>query len=306
MPMQILVIAGDSSPEREVSLRSGDAVQKALASRGYEVRRYDPADNNLQEAAEGIDIAFPVLHGIGGEDGKIQRELESVGLAYVGSNVAASELCFNKADYKQTLIASNLPTPRSAVVSDAAELRDHELTQSPYVLKPYDGGSSIDTFIVRDPAQANFDKITEALGRYDAMLLEELIEGIEITVGVLGNRGLPVIEIIPPESGEFDYENKYNGASQELCPPHHVDRDIQETARALAAQIHLLCGCADYSRTDMIVQKDGSLMVLETNTLPGMTDQSLFPKAAATAGFSMPELCDELVRLALSRQTANA
>jgi D-alanine-D-alanine ligase len=306
VPMHVLVIAGDNSPEREVSLRSGTAVSEALESKGYSVSTYDPKDDNLAAVAQGIDIAFPALHGLGGEDGVIQSKLEAVGLPYVGSGVSASELCFDKAAYKKLLFANNLPTPKYVVITTGDDLQKHELAQTPFVLKPYDGGSSIDTFIVRDVAEADFAAMHDALQRYGSMLLEELINGIEITVGVLGNRGLPVIEIVPPETGEFDYENKYNGATQELCPPQHVDREVQEKARALAAEIHLLCNCADLSRTDMIVKPNGELMVLETNTLPGMTVQSLYPKAAAVAGYSMPELCDELVRLALNRQTATA
>jgi D-alanine-D-alanine ligase len=138
------------------------------------------------------------------------------------------------------------------------------------------------------------------------MLLEQLVEGVEIAVPVLDNHALPVIEIIPPSGGEFDYENKYNGASQELCPPQHVTQSVQHRAQQLAEKIHSLCGCRDYSRTDMIVRPDGSLTVLETNTIPGMTEQSLFPKAAAVAGLSMAELCTQLVELALSRRTASA
>jgi D-alanine-D-alanine ligase len=134
------------------------------------------------------------------------------------------------------------------------------------------------------------------------MLLEELIEGVELTVGVLGDQALPVIEIIPPSDGEFDYENKYNGKSQELCPPRHVDQNIQKQAQEIAVHIHRSLGLRDMSRTDIIIRRsDNVLFTLETNTIPGMTDQSLLPKAAAVAGYSMPELCDTLVRRALQR-----
>lgn len=302
----ILVISGGNSPERDVSLRSGQAVRAALESVGHDVAMYDPADGGLRKAAENRDVAFPVLHGVGGEDGQIQEELEQIGITYVGSGIAASRLCFNKATYKELLIAHNLPTPKSALITNLTELTSHELASQPFVLKPFDGGSSIDTFIVRDPSSADSQAMAGALERHGSMLLEELIEGIEITVAVLGDKGLPVIEIIPPESGEFDYENKYNGASQELCPSPHVPETTQQAARELAAQIHALCSCADYSRTDMMVRTDGELTVLETNTLPGMTDQSLFPKAAAAQNISMSALCDHLVQLALSRRTARA
>ncbi len=134
------------------------------------------------------------------------------------------------------------------------------------------------------------------------MLIETLIAGQEITVGVLIEQALPVIEIVPPANGEFDYTNKYNGATQELCPPRSIDRDIQQRAQHLALQIHKLTGGRDMSRTDMMVASDGSLHVLETNTVPGLTDQSLFPKAADIAGYDMPHLVRLLVETALKRK----
>jgi D-alanine-D-alanine ligase len=305
--MHILVLAGGNSNEREVSLRSGESVRQALELKGHQVTMIDPAELDRIKASE-YDIAFPVLHGRGGEDGIVQTRLEQSGVPYVCSDVSASELCFDKILYKRKLLAHELPTPTFAeLLSDRdTDLRDHPLTQKPFVVKPVNGGSSIDTFVVRDPAKANFDAIADTLSGYGRLLLEELVVGQEITVAVLEDQALPVIEIIPPESGEFDYENKYNGATQELCPPLHIAEAIQNQAGELAATIHKLCGCADFSRTDMMINDQGELLVLETNTIPGMTDQSLFPKAATAAGIAMPELCDQLVQTALKRQTANA
>lgn len=298
----VLVINGGTSNEREVSLRSGQAVGAALTAAGHTVSYYDPADNGiLAEAARACDVAFPIIHGVGGEDGVLQLQLEHVGLPYVGSGVEASELCFHKVAYKEKLVANGLPTPAYEVLMSGQDLATKPLMQKPYVLKPAGGGSSIDTFIVRDVTKADLNTIESTLEKYDSMLLEELIPGIEITVGVLGDKSLPIIEIIPPASGEFDYENKYNGASQELCPPVNINTSIQKQAGDMALQIHQLCGCDDYSRTDMMVRPDGSLVVLETNTAPGMTDQSLLPKAALVAGLDMAKLCDALVNLALRR-----
>lgn len=298
----VLVVCGGTSNEREVSLRSGSAVGKALEAAGHTVGYYDPAEGEaLAKAAIGRDVAFPVIHGAGGEDGVLQLQLERVGLPYVGSGVEASELCFNKVAYKEKIMADGLPTAAYDIVMSGQKLAEKPLMRGPFVLKPSGGGSSIDTFIVREPARADFPAIEKTLEKYDSMLLEELITGIEITVGVLGDTPLPIIEIIPPASGEFDYENKYNGSTQELCPPVNINTDIQRQASELALRIHRLCGCDDYSRTDMIVRADGSLVVLETNTLPGMTEQSLLPKAAMAAGLDMPKLCDTLVKSALLR-----
>ncbi|HWT55709.1 MAG TPA: D-alanine--D-alanine ligase [Candidatus Microsaccharimonas sp.] len=296
----VLVIAGGASPEREVSLRSGAAILDALKTSGYDVALLDPAEQSIETelTAKHYDVAFPIIHGLGGEDGSLQQHLEELGIAYVGSDAAACRLTFDKSEYKRALEHAGLPVPKGALVH-SWDVPNHALFKSAFVLKPYDGGSSVDTFIIRDVTSAPWDAMRNALDIYGEMLLEELVEGVEITVGVLGSDGLPVIEIIPPSDGEFDYENKYNGSTQELCPPQHVSEATQAAAQALAIRAHELTGCRDLSRSDMIVRSDDSLVILETNTLPGMTDQSLFPKAANAAGLSMAALCGQLVQLAL-------
>lgn len=302
--MHILLLAGGNSAEREVSLRSGAAVQTALEQSGHQVTVRDPADNLSDDDFNGYDAIFPVLHGAGGEDGVLQARLEALGHHnFVGSDAVSSELCFDKWRYKELLGDSRILNPSGAQVTHDT-LRAHPLASQPFVLKPIKGGSSVDTFIVRDVTQADFTAMEAACERYGAMLLEALIDGIEITIGVLDDRALPVIEIIPPANGEFDYDNKYNGQTQELCPPQHVPEEVQAQARGLAEQVHKLCGCRDFTRTDIMLTAGNRLYVLETNTIPGMTDQSLFPKAAATAGIPMPELCDRLAKLAAARTTA--
>ena len=293
------VVCGGQSNEREVSLRSGIAVTRALERAGYKVAALDTTTASLDEIAN-CDVVFPVLHGAGGEDGALQAKLEKRHVRYVGSDAGASALCFDKWQYRRLLTRHKLPMTPAALVQ-ADNYRTHRLATRPYVLKPFDGGSSIDTFIVRGPATAPHDKIVDAFHRHPTMLLEELIIGTELTVGVLGNQALPVIEIVPPQGGEFDYENKYNGATQELCPPQHVSEPVQQAAQKLALQAHQLAGCRDLSRTDIMCQTDGTLYLLETNTLPGMTDQSLYPKMAAAIGLDMPALCARLVEVALSR-----
>jgi len=294
----ITVLAGGPSNERAVSLRSGKAVTEALTAAGYATTIVDPQDG-LQNINT-TDIVFIALHGALGEDGTIQRQLETRGIAYTGSGVAASKLCFNKERYKQLLTEHGILVPQSETVT-AASVWNNPLIQQPFVLKPVDGGSSIDTFIVRNPAQANRNAIRAALAKYPAMLLEELIVGTEITVGILNEAALPVIEIIPPADAEFDYENKYNGKTQELCPSLTISQAKQKEAQRLAKRIHQLAGCQDVSRTDMIIDSEGKLVVLETNTIPGMTEQSLYPKAAATAGIPMQQLVDMLVKQAAVR-----
>lgn len=299
--IKVAVLAGGSSDERAVSVRSGAAVASALEKAGYSVTQLDPASGFSAEKLQGSDVVFPALHGQGGEDGSLQKQLDEWGVPYVGSGVESSELCFDKWRYKQLLQARSLPTPDGRL-EDMTGFWNSTLSRRPFVLKPNDGGSSVDMYIHRSAAEVPHDTIMQLFSRHKKMLLEELIEGTEITVSVLGDTALPVIEIIPPESGEFDYENKYNGKSQELCPPQHVSESIQEKAKALALEAHRVCGCRDFSRTDIMVTNLGELWVLETNTIPGMTEQSLFPKAAATAGITMPQLADQLVQMAWARK----
>jgi D-alanine-D-alanine ligase len=304
--MRILVLAGGDTDERDVSLRSGSSVADALKAGGHQASLFDPTQAELTPAlAKEYDVAFPVIHGRGGEDGDLQQQLEDIGLAYVGSDVASSKLCIDKWAYREAMLQADLPMANAAVVS-LDDYLNNPLATKPYVLKPVSGGSSIDTFIVRDPASAPHDQIWDAFSRHKQMLLEELIEGIELTIGILGDQSLPVIEIVPPEGAEFDYENKYNGATQELCPPENVSAELQAQAQELALKAHQLAGCRDFSRTDIMIDRSNKLVILETNTIPGMTDQSLFPKMANTAGLPMPQLCDQLAMLAAKRRTATA
>jgi D-alanine-D-alanine ligase len=304
MAIRVLVLAGGNSPEREVSERSGASVAAALGRAGYEVTVADPASgmDKLLPAAKSVDVVFPALHGAGGEDGELQRFLEQQAIKFVGSGSEASGLCFDKAAYDQLLSKNSVLTPRTKLVTFEA-FGSTPLAKEPFVLKPNDGGSSIDTIIVRDVGRQDKAAIRQAFGRHPRLLLQELIGGVEITVAVLGAASLPVIEILPPDDQEFDYENKYNGATRELCPPEHVSDEQQAAAQELARRIHELCGCRDLSRTDIIIGEGGKLYVLETNTIPGLTDQSLLPKAAAAAGIDMPTLCDRLVKTALARHT---
>lgn len=296
---KVNVLSGGGSAEREVSLRSGMAVAKALEKIGYRVSNLDPVTAGIEEIAD-CDVVFPVLHGAGGEDGTIQAELEKRGVKFVGSGSKASALCFDKWEYRQVITAAGLPMPQADLV-EHHQHTSHKLAQELHVLKPIRGGSSIDTYIVRDLGKVPRGAIKETFERYRTMLIEELIDGTELTVGILGEEPLPIIKIVPPEAGEFDYENKYNGASQEIIAPEDVDPHIQKAAQELALKAHRLTGCRDFSRTDIMCDKSGKLFLLETNTIPGMTDQSLYPKMAAATGLPMPRLCQKLVEMAIAR-----
>lgn len=300
----IIVLAGGTSDERAVSLRSGAAVTKALEEKNHQVKTLDPADglDNLLSELKTADVVFPALHGVGGEDGVLQKFLEDHAIRYVGPDSQASALCFDKARYTKLLQDNNILVPETELV-DLHGFQASPLSKKPFALKPNGGGSSIDTFIMRDLASTDDAAIRAAFSRHKKLLLQELIEGDEITVAMLGDEPLPTIEIIPPEGGEFDYENKYNGQTQELCPPEHVSQALLEQGQGLTKKIHQLTDCRDMSRTDIMVTATGKLYVLETNTIPGLTDESLLPKAAREAGYEMPVLCEKLVQMALDRNT---
>lgn len=273
---------------------------EALEKAGHVVTVLDTScsDESLGQA----DVIFPVLHGVGGEDGQIQARLEKLGLAYVGSDSKSSRLCMNKADYRAKMVAAGYLMAEGAALT-YEEYVASVLSKTPHVIKPIDGGSSIDTIIVRDVADRDDKHIADVYSAHERMLVEELIVGTEVTVGVLGENALPIIEIIPPQDGEFDYDNKYNGKTQELIPALHVSEPDQKAVQKLAEEIHFAAGCRDFSRTDFIITDDGRYYLLETNTIPGMTSQSLYPKMGAAIGLDMSALCDKLVGFALARRS---
>ncbi len=300
--MKILVLQGGFSNEREVSLRSGKNVTYALKRSGHRVVTADPSDIgfNINVLSRDVDVIFPILHGAGGEDGSIQLELERLGKPFLGPGSEAAKLNFDKVKYKERLAEHGILTPNWEIV-DCTTFAASSLARKSYVLKPISGGSSIDTFIVHNPQHQsiNQNRLDDAFKAYGEMLLEELIEGQEITVGVLDIQALPVILIIPPGGEEFDYINKYNGKSQEITNPPMVATGIQEKAKNLAIKIHELTSCRHLSRTDMIIAENGAIYTLETNTIPGLTEQSLLPKAAAAGGIDMPTLVDRLVEMTI-------
>lgn len=294
--MKVIVLSGGDSPEREVSLRSGKAVLDALRKAGFETENYDPADGLIFLNGISDGIIFPILHGAGGEDGSIQIELEKRHLRFLGADSEASRICFDKSLTRKRLQAHDIPMAEGTVVTKET-YEAHPLTKKPHILKVARGGSSIGTLFVRDPRASDAEKVDEIFDLDDLAILEELVEGIEITVPILDTEALPVIEIRPPSDGEFDYENKYNGQTAELCPPESVGQRIQTAAQRLAEQVHQVTGCRHLSRVDIIVRPDGRMVVLEINTLPGMTDQSLYPKSALAAGLDFPALMTRFVDL---------
>ena len=295
--MKITVMRGGPSAEREISLRSGAAVADALESLGHEVTELDPRDNAWLLPDE-TDVVFLALHGTYGEDGTVQRRLDELGVAYTGCGAKASRVGFDKILSKRAFLAAGVPTAKFAVIEsvDAAWPADWEL---PVVLKPSCQGSSVGLHFV-ERAQDWRCALAEAFRYGSPLVMEEKILGRETTVGILDGEALPIVEV-HPKSGAYDYANKYTaGRTEYFCP---ADFDAATTKRIQDAALAAFkaIGGRDYARVDVMVRADGSPVVLEVNTLPGMTATSLLPKAAAAAGIEFAELCQRMIELALRR-----
>jgi D-alanine-D-alanine ligase len=295
--LNITVMLGGPSAEREVSLRSGAEVTKALQSLGYGVRQLDPLTDSWQ-LPNPTDVVFLALHGTYGEDGTVQRRLEELGVAYTGCGPEASAIGFDKNLTKQRCLAAGVPTARYILI-ESAQASWPMGWNPPVVLKPVRQGSSVGLQFVERVADWS-QALAEAL-RYDSrVLMEEKISGRETTVGILDGQPLPIVEV-RPKCGMYDYQTKYTpGATEYFCP---APFDEAATARIQAAALGAFqaIGGRDYSRVDVMVRTDGEPVVLEVNTLPGMTETSLLPKAAAAAGISYSQLCQRMVELALKR-----
>lgn len=293
------LLAGGCSAEREVSLKGAEAVKRALKARGIPYVFFDPAKDLplLASQAKDFDVAFLVLHGPGGEDGRIQGFLDALGLPYQGSGVLGSALAMDKSLSKLLYQNSALPVPRSIEWRKGEPVPQLEFF--PVVVKPVSQGSSVGMSLV-----SNQEALEEALflaGRYEErVLIEEYLEGRELTVGILDEEALPVVEIIPGEGHRFfDYEAKYTpGATEEICPA-RVPKEIFAKAQEYALRAHRALRLRHYSRTDFIWAGE-EVYVLETNTIPGMTETSLLPLAAKVAGYSFEDLVEKLLLLALT------
>ncbi len=300
--MNLTVMLGGPSAEREVSLRSGATVAKALRSLGHEVSELDPRDD-AWTLPEGTEVVFLALHGTYGEDGTVQRRLEELGVPYTGCDSEASRLAFDKVVTKKLCLEAGVPTARFEVIA-SSRAPWPQGWQPPVVLKPIRQGSSVGLQFVE--RVEDWSAALAEVFRYDSeILMEERILGRETTVGILGGEALPIVEIQPRQGG-YDYRNKYTvGATEYFCP---APFPIAVAARIQAAALGAFraVGGRDYARVDIMVPRRDDPVVLEVNTLPGMTETSLFPKAAAAAGISFRELCQRMIDLALRRAPVTA
>jgi D-alanine-D-alanine ligase len=293
--MKVGVLMGGLSTEREVSLRTGKACADALESRGYVVSRIDvQKDVAARLVAEGVEVAFIALHGRWGEDGCIQGLLESMFIPYTGSGVLASAAGMDKVFSKQVFIAHGIRTPAYAVYANAGELeRRPPPFGVPAVVKPSGEGSSVGVQIARDEA-ALMAASRACAGLKGTILVEQYVKGREIQAAVLDDEGLGAIEVVP--ANEFyDYDAKYQAGTTRYLFPAPIPKAQYEECCAIALAAHRALGCAGATRSDLILEADGTISILEINTLPGMTAASLLPKIAAGRGIDFASLCERLL-----------
>lgn len=302
---RIGVLAGGPSSEREISLRSGKAVHNALLEEGLDSIFLD-VNNDIDEIIRNscIDVAFIALHGKFGEDGTVQRMLEDAGIPYTGSGVNASALALDKAASKEIFLNSRIPIPDYIVLEKGgARLEDSDRLGLPVVVKPHLEGSSIGLSIVRDRGLLN-GAVERAFEYGDRVILEEYISGRELTVGILDDEPMPVIEIVP-KNKVYDYDAKYKDSDTQYLVPAPISRESSDRARALGAAAHRALGCRSFSRVDMMMKPSGDIFVLEVNTIPGMTQRSLLPKAASAAGLRFGDLCVKILENAVLAVDSN-
>jgi len=304
--INLALLAGGWSGEREISLQSGEAVYRALDKRKYNVTRYDPRDDlvTLIKERGRIDLAFVLLHGKFGEDGCIQGFLDLLSIPFVGSGVLSSAMSLNKKLAKQMYMSAGLNVIKDVILCRGQNFTtDHimEIVGPSTVVKPVTEGSSLGMSVCHSEEDL-LKGIHMALEYGKEIMIEQYVKGMEITCCVIGNRTLdamPLIEIVPnSEYAFFDYDAKYTpGATREICPARLVESQSQR-AQSCAKKAHKALKCKVWSRTDMIIQGD-KIYLLETNTIPGMTENSLVPLAAKAAGMSLSQLVDKLVELSL-------
>lgn len=304
---RIGVLMGGPSSEREISLKSGRAIYGALKQVGLDVVAVDIGTDNVEEnirliKSHRINCAFVALHGRFGEDGKIQEILETINIPYTGSGVEASRLGMDKIASRKIFEKYGLAVPRYKTVDKLSYDANWKFTDNivfPAVVKPATHGSSIGLSIVDEK-----DGLGPALDlafQYDErILIEEYIRGREVTVGILDDWALPVIEIIPKRRF-FDYTAKYQSGMTDYVVPAELEEEIARKVQSTAALAHKLLGCSGCSRVDMILSEDNIVYILELNSIPGFTETSLLPKAANVVGIDFTQLCIKLIESAYAK-----
>lgn len=298
----IVVLMGGPGNEREVSLASGRAVLDALQTQGLNAVALDVTDTQPQLPAN-TGLAFNVIHGTFGEDGQLQTYLESLGIPYTGAGVASSGRAFDKNLAKAVFEENGVPTPRAEVLDLTTGQKPK--IDIPLVVKPPREGSSVGVHIVKSVNELDA-ALSEATHYGDDVLIEEFIEGMELTVAVITDKAYPIVHIIPPE-GIYDMRSKYpwlsGGQSSQYVCPAELDEPTTRSVQEAALAAHKALQIEVYSRVDILLDSNQRPYVLEANTIPGMTETSLLPKSAAAAGIPFPDLCRTIAEVSLRLRT---
>ena len=301
LPKKIAVLMGGPGSERDVSLATGRGVSKALRSLDVEVVDVDVRDENFQ-LPEDVGLAFITIHGTFGEDGQLQKILDDRGIPYTGDGVEESRIAFDKILTKEKFRERNVVTPEWEVVDAGRRPK----IPVPLVVKPARQGSTVGVVIVKNESEV--DSAMKEAAKYDRKLLvEKFVSGRELTIGILGDQALPILEIIP-KGGFYDFNNKYpflnpqaGGAAEHVCPA-KIDPDKAKKIQELALQAFRALGLVVYGRVDVLLTDAGEPFVLEVNTIPGMTEASLLPEGAAAAGINYVDLCLRIIELSRARR----
>ena len=300
LPKKIAVLMGGPGSERDVSLATGRGVSKALRSLGAEVVEVDVHDENFALPKD-VDLAFITIHGTFGEDGQLQEILEERGVPYTGDGAEASRAAFDKILSKEKFREHDVVTPEWEVV----EVGQRPTISVPLVVKPARQGSTVGVVIVKNASE--LDSAMAEAGKYDQkLLIEKFVSGRELTIGVLGDQALPILEIIP-KGGFYDFNNKYpflnpqaGGGADHVCPA-KIDPNKTKQIQEQALGAFRALGLVVYGRVDVLLSDSGKSFVLEVNTIPGMTEASLLPEGAAAAGISYVDLCARIIALSRAR-----
>ncbi|HVD95196.1 MAG TPA: D-alanine--D-alanine ligase [Candidatus Limnocylindria bacterium] len=300
LPKKIAVLMGGPGSERDVSLATGQGVSKALRSLGAEVAEIDVRDENFQLPND-VDLAFLTIHGTFGEDGQLQKILERRGIAYTGEGIEGSQTAFDKIRAKEKFREHGVTTPLWEVIHPG----QRPTIPLPIVVKPPREGSTVGVVIVKN--EDEIESATSEAAKYGReLLIEQFVPGRELTIGVLGDEALPIIEIIP-KGGFYDFTNKYpflnpqaGGGAEHVCPA-KIDAEKTKEIQELALRAFRAAGLQVYGRVDAILSESGEPFILEINNIPGMTEASLLPEAAAAAGVSYIDLCARIIELSRAR-----
>ena len=305
LPKKVAVLMGGPGSERDVSLATGRGVSKALKSLGIEVVDVDVRDENFP-LPDDVDLAFLAIHGTFGEDGQLQRILEKRGVSYTGDGVKESERAFDKILTKEKFREHSVVTPAWEVI----KVGQRPTIPIPIVVKPPRQGSTVGVYIIK--SESELDSAIKEAAKYDSeLLVEKFIPGRELTIGILGDQVLPILEIIP-KGGFYDFTNKYpflnpqaGGGAEHVCPA-KIDKEKTKEIQDLALRAYRAVGLQVYARVDVLLPEDGAATVLEANTIPGMTEASLLPDAAAAAGINYVDLCRRIIELSLAKRKGAA